>query len=369
MKKLMILLCLLFQGTSWAATCDWPEWQQFQSIYIVNGRVVDGSDARQITTSEGQSYGLFFALVANDQRTFATLLNWTQNQLAEGDLTARLPSWLWGRQPSGQFGVLDANPASDSDLWIAYTLAEAGRLWDNYYYSSLAYLMANRILREETVKIEGMGTVLLPGSEGFGLGDGRYRVNPSYVPLQLIQRMGDLYPHHAWQSVYQTSLAMILKTMPAGFSPDWATLSQNQFSVDQQTGPTGSYNAIRTYLWAGMLNDDSNDKAKLVKAMQPMVAAIAKLSAPPREVNTENGRAQSAGSAGFSAALLPLLAASSEPSLLAAQARRASELLVRQADDHYYDNVLAMFGLGWHQQRYRFGVNGELEPAWTHQCQ
>jgi endoglucanase len=29
--------------------------------------VIDPSDARKITTSEGQSYGLFFALAANDR--------------------------------------------------------------------------------------------------------------------------------------------------------------------------------------------------------------------------------------------------------------------------------------------------------------
>ncbi|KAG1316525.1 hypothetical protein G6F63_016033 [Rhizopus arrhizus] len=38
----------------------------------------------------------------------------------------RLPAWLWGREAKGGWQVLDSNPASDSDLWLAYALLEAG---------------------------------------------------------------------------------------------------------------------------------------------------------------------------------------------------------------------------------------------------
>lgn len=36
--------------------------------------MIDPSDARKISTSEGQSYGLFFALAANDRAGFDKLL-------------------------------------------------------------------------------------------------------------------------------------------------------------------------------------------------------------------------------------------------------------------------------------------------------
>src|SRR5699024_4833853 len=115
------------------AACEkstgWPEWQAFRRDLIrPEGRVVDLSDSRHITTSEGQSYALFFALVDNDPVLFRQLLRWTERNLSEGDLTAKLPAWLWGRDTSGNWGVLDDNTASDSNLWIAYSLLEAGRL-------------------------------------------------------------------------------------------------------------------------------------------------------------------------------------------------------------------------------------------------
>ena len=50
------------------AVCHWPEWDHFRQHYISEeGRVIDPADGRRITTSEGQSYALFFALVNDDR--------------------------------------------------------------------------------------------------------------------------------------------------------------------------------------------------------------------------------------------------------------------------------------------------------------
>jgi endoglucanase len=55
-------------GGQVSAACQWPAWEQFKKAYVSpEGRVIDPSDARKISTSEGQSYGLFFALAANDR--------------------------------------------------------------------------------------------------------------------------------------------------------------------------------------------------------------------------------------------------------------------------------------------------------------
>ena len=368
MKQLMVFMIFFFSSSVLASNCDWPQWQTFKSVYIEQGRVVDGSDSRSITTSEGQSYALFFALVANDKQAFSHVLSWTQQHLAGGDLTAQLPAWLWGKRSNGQWGVLDNNPASDSDLWIAYSLIEAGRLWDNYYYQSLGYLLASRILREETVTQTNGEVLLLPAPHGFETKAG-YRVNPSYVPLQLITRMHALFPQQPWDNLYQSSLNLLVNTMPAGFSPDWALESNGEYKVDPETGPIGSYNAIRTYLWAGMLEDGAPHKSELVSAMQPFIKATRALGGPPREVDTQSGKYSKVGSAGFSAAALPLIDATNNPDLLKQQATRASSSLVSDSNDHYYDNVLALFGLGWYEGRYRFGLNGELSPAWGESCQ
>ena len=86
---------------------------------------------------------MFFALVANDRARFDKLLGWTQDNLAGGDLTQRLPAWSWGKSPDGSWKILDPNPASDADLWMAYALLEAGRLWHEPRYEKLGTAMAD----------------------------------------------------------------------------------------------------------------------------------------------------------------------------------------------------------------------------------
>ncbi len=49
-----IVTMLLLAAFSVQAACTWPAWEQFKKDYISQeGRVIDPSDARKITTSEG----------------------------------------------------------------------------------------------------------------------------------------------------------------------------------------------------------------------------------------------------------------------------------------------------------------------------
>ncbi|MBC7859222.1 MAG: cellulase, partial [Burkholderiaceae bacterium] len=165
MKRRALMLwtaawCALGAPAAGAACPPWPAWESFRAHFVSEGgRVIDPAEAAQYTTSEGQSYGLFFALAGNDRASFERILRWTEDNLAGGDLTARLPAWQWGRRADASWGVTDANAASDADLWIAYALAEAGRLWQAPQYSALAQLLAERIVREETAQVAGLGRV------------------------------------------------------------------------------------------------------------------------------------------------------------------------------------------------------------------
>ena len=112
-----IVTMLLLAAFSVQAACTWPAWEQFKKDYISQeGRVIDPSDARKITTSEGQSYGMFSALAANDRAAFDNILDWTQNNLAQGSLKEGLPAWLWGKKENSKWEVLDSNSASDGDV-------------------------------------------------------------------------------------------------------------------------------------------------------------------------------------------------------------------------------------------------------------
>src|ERR1700733_8236993 len=96
-SRLRILLSILpflmaAVGCRSAAVQTWPLWEKYAGRFIsVDGRVVDPMRG-DITTSEGQSYALFFALVNNDRARFDLLFQWTVANLASGDLGTHLPA-------------------------------------------------------------------------------------------------------------------------------------------------------------------------------------------------------------------------------------------------------------------------------------
>ncbi|MDF0604985.1 cellulose synthase complex periplasmic endoglucanase BcsZ [Neisseriaceae bacterium TC5R-5] len=370
MRTLVILLCCLILPVS-AADCDnWPQWQAYRQHFISSdGRVIDRSSHHSLTTSEGQSYGLFFALVANDQPAFAQLLAWTQNNLAEGDLSTHLPAWAWGQQPDGRWGVLDKNSAADADLWIAYSLLEAGRLWQQPRYLTQGKQLAARIWQEETASLPGLGRMLLPAPYGFQPEAARWRLNPSYLPLQILARLAQLLPENDWHSLHHNTQRLLQESAPHGFAPDWVVYTAKQgFTPDSQTQASGSYDAIRVYLWAGMLSAQADGQAALLHTLAPMTQWLSQHDAPPRQIDTRSGQMEGDGPVGFSAALLPLLQSSGAQAALQQQLARLNALPLSQRPDNYYDHVLTLFGLGWQQGRYRFGSQGQLQTRWDSAC-
>ena len=168
----------------------WKLWDDFKASNIETARVVDYSDSRRITTSEGQSYALFFALVANDRTAFAALSDWTEKNLSAGDITKALPSWLWGQTRAGDrnaWGVIDTNNAADSDMWIAWCYLEAGRLWNKSEYTAKGRAMLE-LLKKEVRDVENLRKVILPGRVGFEDKNGTVKLNPSYYPLFILRR-------------------------------------------------------------------------------------------------------------------------------------------------------------------------------------
>lgn len=369
-----IAFALIFNMSSiaQAASCEksWAAWDTFkQNLIDKDSRVIDGSSDAMKTTSEGQTYALFFSLVANDQATFDKLLNWSENNLAKGDLTASLPSWELGKKEDASLSVLDENSASDADLWMAYTLGEAGRLWGERRYIALSSLLASRILANETLNVPGLGLVLLPGATGFTPTPTTVRLNPSYLPMQLLRWFTAHSNDPRWTSLLKSSLQVIVKSAPNGYAPDWTIYdysSEFMPDSDPKTSDIGSYDAIRVYLWAGMLNQDDENRRVLLDALKPMAQFVGQKGAPPESINTVTGAATTYGPIGFSAAMIPFLQASDMKNATEEQLSRIEAHPAAQ--NSYYDQVLSMFALGWHDNLYRFDSNGNLVPRWMSTC-
>lgn len=339
---------------------SWPDWEVFKKMMISDqGRVIDASDPRQITTSEGQSYAMFFALVNNDPILFRRLIRWTENNLAEGDLTLHLPAWLWGRTPEGAWQVLDANTAADSNLWIAYSLLEAGRLWNERSYTVLGYLILQHMARDELVNVPGFGYLLMPGKQGFR-DESTWRFNPSYVPPQLLARIAEEQPATAWVELLENTPRFLMETSPLGLAPDWVSRSDD-WTYTRDDEQVGSYDAIRVYLWVGMLHNDTPGSAPLKEHFRRGLLSLKQYTLPVETVDVLHGTAEGAGPVGFAAALLPLL---SDTPLAQKQRERLQQTSL--AELGYYNQALILFGKGWDEKRYFFDQQGYLAPAWAH---
>jgi endoglucanase len=359
----LFLLTLIEVG---CAAQDWPPlWKSYVAGFMDNQvRVID-HDAGDRTTSEGQAYGMFFALVANDRSRFDGLLRWTEQNLAANDLTAHLPAWLWGRGPNNQWGVLDGNSAADADIWMAYTLLEAGKAWNETRYTQLGSALAQRIGAEEVVQVPGLGTTIIPGRSGFHHDDS-YRLNASYVPLQLILRLSQLLPDGPWRQVAATVPALVSDSAPHGFAADWIEFKSG---AGFQPSAIGSYDAIRVYLWAGMLDAATPQRDGIVKSLSGMAKYLRADAVPPAKVRADGSIEDPKGPVGFSAALLPYAEALGENHIRDQQMSRMRSEFKSQTGLYgspakYYDQNLAMFGLGWRERQFWFDSQGALRLTW-----
>jgi len=358
------------------AACDPARlWQAYANKFIsADGRVIDPQGGDR-TTSEGQSYALFFALVNNDRARFDLLASWTEHNLASGDLGAHLPAWSWGHAKDGQWTILDANSASDSDLWIAYDLIEAGRLWNDLHYATLGRRLAALIAHKETSSLPGFGPVLLPGTTGFKFP--RFWVlNPSYTPLFLLNRLAQVDPAGPWADIASMVPALVERSARGGFAMDWVCYMPGEgFTpclVNGKKSPAalGSYDAIRVYTWAGMLSDSNPAKARLLKVLPGMNLYLAQHAAPPEKINPDGTPQAADAPVGFSAALLPYLKSIPNDQAAAQQMVRMKSQLDEKSylygsSPTYYDQNLALFGCGWAEKLFQFGSSGELLVRWS----
>lgn len=363
-RKLAIIASVLLLGCDSAPPSETPEQPQelqfqwhygnFIAEFVDQGRVIDASDPRAISTSEGQAYGMWFALLADDPDTFSALLTWADDNLAQGRLGDQLPAWLWGRRGDGSWGVIDDNPAIDADIWMTYALYAAAERWQRPRYRALANRLSHLILSTSTKQL-GEYYVLLPAPYGFDHGD-YLIVNPSYFSITLFEGLATYAGEPTWDALTTSSRRILLALANEGHGaiPDWlaidgslaivgdtALLNRHRESVNQ-----GSYDAIRTYLWLHW--DAQRGHSRDVRDRLAMLLEYLHSHGYPPEYVYRDGRAaEGTGSIGFSAVLLPYLYGldSAGEALANHQEDRILARDPQRYRSRYYDTMLLMFGL------------------------
>jgi endoglucanase len=375
----MAVLLLMVGASGGCKDRQWKLWNAYAARFVdAQGRVFDPR-ASQTTTSEGEAYAMFFSLVANDRGSFNRILSWTQQNLAGGSLEMRLPAWLWGQSADGSWQPLDANSASDADLWMAYSLIEAGRLWNVPAYRNLGLKMAALVAKNEVVNLPGFGLMLAPGPTGFQHGNS-WLLNPSYLPVFLFERLASADPTGPWGEIAGGIPSLLAESARHGWAMDWveyvpgdgfyAVAKPFAASSDKAPDPPmGSYDAIRVYLWSGMVNESGSLRAELLATTPAMSAYLADHDAPPEKVSERGVPSAQDGPVGFSAAVLPYLHAlgasrANGQQMVRLNALRDSASGLYGKDLSYYDQNLTLFGTGFLDGRFGFGPGGELKVEW-----
>jgi endoglucanase len=278
---------------------------------------------------------------------------------------------------------LDTNSAADADVWMAYTLVEAGRLWSAPNYTNLGKLMMAEIAKSEVSTLPGFGPMLMPGPTGFQHNQtgtvSTWTLNPSYMPLFLFQRLAKIDSSGPWQQIALGIPRMLDGSARHGYAMDWVNyIPGDGFypAPAMQTGnkdsdvPGGSYDAIRVYLWAGMIDGSGTIRAQVLSSIPAMSVYLGSHDAPPEKVSDQGIPMAQDGPAGFSAAVLPYLRAFPDLSRPSAQ---QTVRMSRMRDPAtglygkelaYYDQNLALFATGFLDDRFRFGSGGELNVEW-----
>jgi endo-1,4-beta-D-glucanase Y len=223
------------------------EWRSFKSRFLSDdGRVVDNGSGG-VSHSEGQGWGLLFALAARDQASFDLILSWTARALRRPDDALH----AWRFVPKDQPPVQDFNNAVDGDMFIASALIRAGRLWGRPDHLLTAAAIGRDILRL-LVRQAGPFVILLPGIEGFESANA-VTVNPSYYAFPMMSELAKIVPSPQWDRLQKDGRTLIEQGRFGRWSlpPDWLRISTVDGTLALAPGwpPRFSYDAIRVPLW------------------------------------------------------------------------------------------------------------------------
>lgn len=246
------------------ASCSNPEereiqeaFQAYKALFIDNGRVIDTGNG-DVSHSEGQGYGLLFAVAANDRTAFDSIWMWTHTVLQRDD---KLFHWRYRPcESKNKQCIDDPNNASDGDLLIAWALLRAADKWGDKSYRHDAQVIITAIEEKLFIETEAF-LVLLPGEFGFKSdesNDEGIQLNLSYWVFPAIDAITEVSSRALrWKALHRSGTALIYK---ARFSkhklpPDWLRVNEGALSLTNTVSQEYGFNACRIPLhlaWAGI---------------------------------------------------------------------------------------------------------------------
>jgi endoglucanase len=257
-------------------------WQAYRDRFLdPSGRIVDTGNGG-ISHSEGQGYGMVFAVLAGDLDAFARMARWTEATLRRR--SDALHSWRY--DPRSPVPVGDPNNAADGDLLIAWALALAGTKSGNGAYAAQSREIRAAIDRLCVTERFGR-RVLLPGVQGFASGS-ELVLNPSYYVWPALDTFARLDGAARWGRLIADGEALIAMARfgPNHLPSDWVALSgHDELAPARDRPPRFGYDAIRVPLYAA-----AGRRARLVEPVAAFWSQrLAQMHALPAWIDVVTG--------------------------------------------------------------------------------
>ncbi|MDH0616341.1 MULTISPECIES: glycosyl hydrolase family 8 [unclassified Agrobacterium] len=257
-SKLVGIFCLSVMAViatisvSRAASVTPEAWSAYKGAFLDSGgRIIDTGNGN-ISHSEGQGYGMWLAVLADNLSDFELIWSFTRTELLVRD--DGLSAWKW--DPRTKPHVTDINNATDGDILIAYALALAAGQWNRQDYAEASAAIASAILKKTVVQ-RGGRTLLLPAASGFDEDDREDGpvVNPSYLIFEAFPVLDLVAPSPLWKAIADDGAAQI-----GAFSFSDRKLPADWVSVKTKPQPAAGfppefgYNAVRIPLYLARAN-------------------------------------------------------------------------------------------------------------------
>ncbi|MDP1617995.1 glycosyl hydrolase family 8 [Phenylobacterium sp.] len=237
--------------TACARAPDAILWDVFKARFLApDGRILDTTGGG-VSHTEGQGFSMFLAVLHKDRSAFDRMWDWTQDHLARPE--DELFSWRY--DPRAPEPVSDPNNATDGDIFLAWALLRAGRLWNDGRYAQSSERIRTAIRRRLVVEMGGR-RLLSPGLDGFRK-DGFLTYNPSYFVAPALQAFQRAEPNSGWSRIIADGLAeaQAARFGPLGLPADWTRRTERgQSLLEPDRPPRFGFDALRApfYLaWAG----------------------------------------------------------------------------------------------------------------------
>lgn len=242
LKRLVVLfIVMLFSTSSMAGT-----WDDYKARFMQKDGAIIDTGNNNMTHSEGIGYGLMFALFYDDKQSFSKILNWAQKNLYNEDI--KLFNWAYKRNQANP--TADKNNATDGDLFIAWTLIQAGEKWKNPEYTKLGEKLAISITNSCIIK-HGDLKVILPAQNYF-VKEWYVILNPSYYIFPAFNTLYKQTFLKVWTEVDRDGKFLLnnLQGISVKLPPDWVALTPSGENAPASGWPTrSSYDAIRVPLY------------------------------------------------------------------------------------------------------------------------